>query len=159
MEENPMADYEAAFVNMCTSMETEEDPISEYESSLNDLKRNNKPLINALTILAEEYINCSVQIVELIENHLSRVNTGRKLSTLYLIDSLLKNVGQDYLTLFNGRIVSIFSSVFEEADEKMRFYLYHLRRTWTKVLPDVTLYEIDTAIRTIDPEWPLSIGS
>lgn len=37
-----------------------------------------------------------------------------KLPILYLIDSIVKNVGKQYKTLFNQSIVNIFCSVFEK---------------------------------------------
>lgn len=45
----------------------------EYASSLADLTVNSKPLINMLTMLAEENIDSAASIVKVIENHLSQV--------------------------------------------------------------------------------------
>lgn len=45
----------------------------EYRSSLEDLTFNSKPLINVLTMLAEENIKYAPEIVQVIENHLRRV--------------------------------------------------------------------------------------
>lgn len=46
----------------------------EYASSLADLTVNSKPLINMLTILAEENIEHAGVIVETVEKHLEKVN-------------------------------------------------------------------------------------
>lgn len=46
---------------------------AEYTSSLADLTFNSKPLINVLTILAEENLPNAKVIVEAIEEHLSKV--------------------------------------------------------------------------------------
>lgn len=46
----------------------------EYASSLADLTVNSKPLINMLTILAEENIDHAGVIVETVEKHLEKVN-------------------------------------------------------------------------------------
>lgn len=45
----------------------------EYLSSLADLNVNSKPLINMLTILAEENIQHAPVIVQAIEQHLAKV--------------------------------------------------------------------------------------
>lgn len=45
----------------------------EYLSSLADLNVNSKPLINMLTILAEENIQHAPVIVQAIEHHLAKV--------------------------------------------------------------------------------------
>lgn len=45
----------------------------EYLSSLSDLNVNSKPLINMLTILAEENIEHGQIIVDAIEKHITKV--------------------------------------------------------------------------------------
>lgn len=45
----------------------------EYMSSLADLTVNSKPLINMLTMLAEENVESAPTIVKVIEKHLSQV--------------------------------------------------------------------------------------
>lgn len=45
----------------------------EYASSLSDLRMNSKPLINMLTILAEENIVHADVIVDTVEKHLEKV--------------------------------------------------------------------------------------
>ena len=45
----------------------------EYMSSLADLTVNSKPLINMLTMLAEENVESAPVIVKVIEKHLSQV--------------------------------------------------------------------------------------
>lgn len=49
------------------------DAVKEYESSLKDLTFNSKPLINMLTMLAEESIAHAPEIVKLIEAKLMKV--------------------------------------------------------------------------------------
>ena len=58
-----------------TSVEvTEEDDVcEEYASSLEDLTFNSKPLINVLTMLAEENSKYGPRIVKLIEKRLLEV--------------------------------------------------------------------------------------
>lgn len=48
---------------------------TEYLSSLADLNVNSKPLINMLTILAEENLDYALVIVTAVEKHLAKVNT------------------------------------------------------------------------------------
>jgi len=52
----------------------QEDIAAEYASSLTDLTVNSKPLINMLTMLAEENVEKSAaDIVTVIEKHLAQV--------------------------------------------------------------------------------------
>ncbi|KAF7266810.1 hypothetical protein GWI33_019914 [Rhynchophorus ferrugineus] len=129
---------------------------AEYTSSLADLTFNSKPLINVLTILAEENLPNAKVIVEAIEEHLSKVSTDVKLPILYLIDCIVKNVGQRYTSLFSHNIVSTFSNVFKVVDEKTRSEMFKLRQTWNEVFPPLKLYAIDVQINTIDPAWPVT---
>lgn len=55
-------------------MTTQEEIKAEYTSSLADLTFNSKPLINVLTMLAEENLPNAKTIVEAIEEHLNKVN-------------------------------------------------------------------------------------
>ena len=50
-----------------------EEAVEEYRSSLEDLTFNSKPLINMLTMLAEENAQHAFQIVQVIENRIAKV--------------------------------------------------------------------------------------
>lgn len=52
------------------------DVAEEYTSSLADLTINSKPLINMLTMLAEDYIEHAAIIVQVVEQHLQKVNVN-----------------------------------------------------------------------------------
>ena len=54
----------------------EAEVIEEYTSSLADLTFNSKPLINMLTMLAEDNALYSEQIVQVIEAHMQKVSFG-----------------------------------------------------------------------------------
>ena len=51
----------------------EEEVIQEYCSSLEELTANSKPLINMLTMLAEDNEKYAPEIVKVIETHLQQV--------------------------------------------------------------------------------------
>ncbi|KAL3213254.1 hypothetical protein MRX96_035592 [Rhipicephalus microplus] len=125
----------------------EEDVCEEYKSSLLDLTCNSKPLINMLTMLAEENVQQAPRIVRTIEEHLQKVPIEMKLPVLYLIDSIMKNVGGDYRALFTQNIVSNFCNVFEK--------LFKLRQTWLDIFPNKKLYALDTRVKQMDPAWPI----
>lgn len=55
-------------------MSSPEEIKAEYASSLADLKFNSKPLINVLTMLAEENAPNAEVIVQAIEEHLIKVS-------------------------------------------------------------------------------------
>ncbi|XP_041358025.1 uncharacterized protein LOC121374946 [Gigantopelta aegis] len=128
-----------------------------YRSSLSDLKFNSKPLINMLTMLAEEEEQNAPQIVQAIEQHIKQVKTAYKLPVLYLIDSIIKNLTSTlYPKLFAQNIVQMFCSVFEEVDEKTRGQMFKLRQTWKDFLPNKKLYALDVRVNMVDPAWPIT---
>ncbi|XP_071452534.1 uncharacterized protein Pcf11 isoform X2 [Hetaerina americana] len=128
----------------------------EYASSLADLTVNSKPLINMLTILAEENIDHAPAIVQAVEKHLTKVMPEIKLPVLYLIDSIVKNVGRAYVSLFTQNIVSTFCSVFVKVDERTRSQMFKLRQTWNDVFPLKKLYAVDVRVNSMDPAWPIT---
>ncbi|XP_035773980.1 uncharacterized protein LOC118456936 isoform X2 [Anopheles albimanus] len=128
----------------------------EYLSSLADLNVNSKPLINMLTILAEENVEYAPVIVKSVENHLAQVGPEVKLPILYLVDSIVKNVGKQYQSLFSQVIVNMFCGVFETVNERVREKMFGLRQTWNDVFPQSKLYALDIKINSIDPGWPIT---
>ncbi|XP_023941779.1 pre-mRNA cleavage complex 2 protein Pcf11 isoform X2 [Bicyclus anynana] len=129
----------------------------EYASSLSDLTVNSKPLINMLTILAEENIEHAGVIVETVEKHLEKVPADIKLPVLYLVDSIIKNVGGAYTQKFSQSIVNMFTKTFKQVDEKIRSQMFKLRETWHDVFPSTKLYQLDVKVNLIDPAWPIQV--
>uniref|UniRef100_A0A0A9XGI4 Pre-mRNA cleavage complex 2 protein Pcf11 n=2 Tax=Lygus hesperus TaxID=30085 RepID=A0A0A9XGI4_LYGHE len=132
------------------------DVVEDFCSSLCDLTVNSKPHINMLTMLAEDYIEHAPALVQAVEDQLKHVSGEVKLPVLYLIDSIVKNVGQSYTTLFSKNIANTFTHAFEKVDEKARSQMYKLRQTWVSVFPAAKLFILDTKVNAIDPAWPIT---
>ncbi|XP_069565763.1 pre-mRNA cleavage complex 2 protein Pcf11 isoform X2 [Brachyistius frenatus] len=132
-----------------------EDACREYQSSLEDLTFNSKPHINMLTILAEENLNFAKDIVAIIEAQISKAPSIEKLPVLYLVDSIVKNVGGEYLAVFAKNLITSFICVFEKVDENTRKSLFKLRSTWDEVFPLKKLYALDVRVNSVDPAWPI----
>ncbi|KAH8348098.1 hypothetical protein KR084_004094 [Drosophila pseudotakahashii] len=135
----------------------------EYLSSLQDLNCNSKPLINMLTMLAEENINYAHIIVKVVEYYISQVAPEFKLPILYLIDSIVKNVKSSYVQLFGQCIVNIFLHAFGSVQhsqsqllEKVRERMYALRQTWNEVFPPSRMYALDVKVKQLDNNWPIT---
>uniref|UniRef100_A0A182NQP0 CID domain-containing protein n=1 Tax=Anopheles dirus TaxID=7168 RepID=A0A182NQP0_9DIPT len=79
-----------------------------------------------------------------------------KLPILYLVDSIVKNVGKQYQTLFSNVIVNMFCGVFQSVNEKIREKMFSLRQTWNEVFQQPKLYTLDVKINSIDPGWPIT---
>lgn len=130
--------------------------VSSYKTALQDLTFNSKPLINVLTMLAEENTDNGLGIVQVICDRIKEVGIDQKLPSLYLLDSILKNIGGEYVNIISMCIVEIFCHVFESAkDERNRMSLFKLRKTWAQYIPTKTLNELDVRSNKADPNWPI----
>ncbi|NXO27737.1 PCF11 protein, partial [Cisticola juncidis] len=134
------------------SSEAREDACRDYQSSLEDLTFNSKPHINMLTILAEENVPFAKDIVFFL---LLQAPASEKLPVMYLMDSIVKNVGREYLTAFTKNLVATFICVFEKVDENTRKSLFKLRSTWDDIFPLKKLYALDVRVNSLDPAWPI----
>eukprot|EP00731_Ephydatia_muelleri_P030647 Em0022g161a len=132
--------------------------IDQYASALDVLTFNSKPIINQLTTMADENKAHATEIVEKIESRIKEVPPEQKLPSLYLLDSILKNVGSEYTTHFSKNIVHLFCHVFEKlSDPKSRLALYKLRQTWGSYFQVSKLAAIDKHIHdALDPNWPIT---
>eukprot|EP01041_Mallomonas_annulata_P001448 gene1448-2788_t len=64
-------------------------------------------------------------------------NLALKVPLFYLVDSILKNVGGPYVSLFSSHIVEVYRRVFDELNEKDKARLDYMLSTWEqrRILP------------------------
>ncbi|KAH9397336.1 mRNA 3' end processing factor [Tyrophagus putrescentiae] len=137
-----------------------DDPVAGFRHELDLLLINSKPMITMLTMLADDYKDSyAAEIADCIEERLFAVQSVEvKLPTLYLIDSICKNLGESsaYVALFQRKLVRIFTHTFERAkDDKTRLLLHKLRTTWNDVFHPEVLHLLDVAVHRLDPGWPV----
>lgn len=115
----------------------------EYDTALDDLTFNSKPMIDTLTLIAQENIASASDIVILIESRITNViypctqfvlilqnPPQSKLPVVYLMDSVLKNVGGPYVNLFSQNLYNTFCSAFEGVDSSTKRSLQTVLKTW-----------------------------
>lgn len=125
--------------------------LDEFKRTLASLTVNNKDIIDALTKSAGIGWTNAVQIVDMILN----CKPTEAIVKLYLIDSILKNIGGIYLELFGQILVSTFTTIFKIADVNTRKKMYILRCTWNDVLSRDMLLSLDNATNKMDFKWPV----
>jgi len=107
-------------------------------------------------MLAEENSDYGQVIVQVICDRIKKVNVDQKMPALYLLDSILKNIGGNYVTIISKYIVEVFCHTFESAnDERKRMQLFKLRNTWTQYILAKCLYDLDVRTSKTDPNWPV----
>ncbi|CAF1111328.1 unnamed protein product [Rotaria sordida] len=133
------------------------DDYQDFKVALNDLKMNSKPLINFLTILAEEKMHNAPQIVRAVEERILETQGDHVLPALYVLDSIVKNLRSSvYVQLFEAKLPVVFANAFNKVDERTRSSMFKLRQTWSPFFTNLSLYNLDTRTHDIDPAWPIT---
>lgn len=102
-----------------------------YQHMLLSLTLNSKALIVELTAMAETYVDDAPQIVDLIEDRITKILPKYKLYSFYLLDSVIKNIGSPYNLLFAKNLYKLFTeSYLIVEDTNTRQDLINLFQTW-----------------------------
>lgn len=79
----------------------------------------------------------------------NQADLDKKLPVLYLLDSIIKNIGGVYLELFAENIVPVFCTAFEACDMSSRMAMQHLLKTWYGVFPEEKIEEMQERIKVV----------
>eukprot|EP00879_Flechtneria_rotunda_P004442 GHRR01004693.1.p1 GENE.GHRR01004693.1~~GHRR01004693.1.p1 ORF type:complete len:525 (+),score=171.95 GHRR01004693.1:120-1694(+) len=123
--------------------------LKEYASVLRGLTRNDKTQINTLSMLAEDNKKFAEGVVGVIEQHILTCPPPGKLPALYLVDSIIKNVGEPYKAKFSERLPEVFGAVWDTTLQDKRSSLSRLYGTWAGVLSQHVLARVQNRMVSI----------
>eukprot|EP00727_Mastigamoeba_balamuthi_P014006 m51a1_g9228 hypothetical protein (193) ;mRNA; r:73214-74222 len=149
MDPSAAADMEAAAArDICAS----------FERELADLTFNSKPIITSLTIIAQAAAarRSAQTVVRIVENRVHQAPPDQKLPAMYLMDSILKNLGGEYCALFGRVAARLFTVAWAAADSATRGSLLRLLGTWRSaaVFDPRTLEDVELRARYLSAGQP-----
>ncbi|KJZ78793.1 hypothetical protein HIM_01566 [Hirsutella minnesotensis 3608] len=112
-----------------------EEVAEDYRHALEDLSTNMRFEISNLTVIARENTEHALAIAEVLQQHILKAPPNKKLPALYVLDSIVKNVGTPYTLYFGRNLFKTFMESYVVVDHNVRRKMEEMLRTWKDPVP------------------------
>ncbi|PHH63120.1 hypothetical protein CDD81_6271 [Ophiocordyceps australis] len=117
-------------------MASDADEVAEdYRHALEDLSSNMRFEISNLTVIARENTEHALAIAEVLQQHILKAPPNKKLPALYVLDSIVKNVGTPYTLYFGRNLFKTFMEAYAVVDHNIRRKMEEMLKTWKDPVP------------------------
>ncbi|KAK7416376.1 mRNA 3' end processing factor [Neonectria magnoliae] len=107
----------------------------DYRQALEDLSSNMRFEISNLTVIARENTEHALAIAEVLQQHIIKAPPNKKLPALYVLDSIVKNVGTPYTLYFGRNLFKTYMESYAVVDQPVRRKMEEMLRTWKEPVP------------------------
>ncbi|KAJ4289753.1 mRNA 3' end processing factor [Kalmusia sp. IMI 367209] len=109
---------------------------ADFRDALQDLKVNSRPEISNLTLIAKENTEHAQAISLVLEQHIRTARPDWRLPSLYVLDSIVKNIGTPYTVYLGRGLYKTFTDTYLKVDQPTRKAMEGLLRTWKQPVPE-----------------------
>ncbi|KAG7142937.1 hypothetical protein HYQ46_007570 [Verticillium longisporum] len=96
------------------------DVAEDYKQALEDLNSTNRADISTLTTIARENTEHAQIITDILQRHIMKAPAHKKLPAIYVLDSIVKNVGTPYTLFFGAQLFQTFMEAYAAVDGHVR---------------------------------------
>jgi hypothetical protein len=123
--------------------------VREYENEISQLNSIDEDEIIKFRLFAEDNEEKAEKVVDIIENRILTADFDAKLPALYVMDNIIKSLGNLWINLFANKVVYVFEETFKAS---VSMYpplvgpLINLANTWDVTFPPAVFQQIMNVI-------------
>ncbi|EJD53737.1 hypothetical protein AURDEDRAFT_110499 [Auricularia subglabra TFB-10046 SS5] len=107
-----------------------------YASHLATLTFNSRPIIQNLSLMAQDFQRWASIVAQCLEAHIRRVPSTLKLPAFYLLDSICKNIYEPYGSVFAPLVTDLFLDAYRSVDPSTQGKMEEMLVTWRTGAPN-----------------------
>ncbi|KAH7887649.1 hypothetical protein F5I97DRAFT_1806239 [Phlebopus sp. FC_14] len=108
----------------------------DFAARLAELTINSRPIIQTLSMFAQEYSRWADVVAQCLDAHIRRVPPWMKLPAFYLLDAISKNVFDPYARHFAPFVIPLFLDTYQQVDQATRSKMEEMLITWRTGAPN-----------------------